>query len=303
MNKKTTTLLIAAIAVLAILYWVFALPSVGNPEIATDAASIERGAYMYQAGGCGACHQDEGAEGPSGGMLLESPFGGTFTVPNITSDVETGIGGWTGRDFMLALKHGRKSNGGFYWPAFPYRTYKDMTDQDALDLAAYVVTIPAISNEVPGHDLPGWQFSWMMAGWSIMADFLEGTPPAVADDPQLQRGAYLARALGHCGECHTPRNVFGIMKRGEEFAGVDMEAPEIDAAGLSSWSEEDFLALLQLGMTPSFDFVGGHMAKVIEHTNQLTEEDQLAYTAFFKRNVEGGATEGGSENSSENSAE
>jgi mono/diheme cytochrome c family protein len=297
MSKKTITLLIAAIAVLAVLYWAFALPSVGNPEIATDAASIERGAYLYEAGGCAACHQAEGAEGPSGGFQIASPMGGTFNVPNITSDVETGIGGWTGKDFLLALKHGRSPSGGFYWPAFPYRTYKNMTDQDVLDLAAYLVTIPAISNEVQGHDLPGWQFSWMMAGWNIMAGILEGTPPPVSDEPQVQRGAYLARALGHCGECHTPRNALGMMQLGNEFEGVDVmdfEAPDISPAGISSWSEEDFVGLLQLGMTANFDFVGGEMAKVVEHTSKLTEEDQQAYAAFFKRDVEGagaGSTE------------
>jgi mono/diheme cytochrome c family protein len=292
MNKKTKTLLVAAIVVLAVVYWVFALPSVGNPEIATDAASIERGAYIYQAGGCGACHQVEGAEGPSGGYDIKSPFGGTFHVPNITPDVETGIGGWTGKDFLLALKHGRKSSGGFFWPAFPYRTYKNMSDQEVLDVAAYLQSIPAISNQVAKHDLPAWQFSWMMAGWNIMADFLEGTPPAISDDPQVQRGAYLARALGHCSECHTPRNVFGMMQLGSEFAGVevtDFEAPEITPDALSSWSEDDFVGLLQLGMTANFDFVGGEMAAVIEHTKLLTEEDQLAYAAFFTRDPEQGA--------------
>lgn len=289
MSKKTTTLLIAGIVVLGLLYWAFGVPSVGNPEIATDAATIERGAYIYQAGGCGACHQVEGAEGPSGGYEIESPFGGTFHVPNITPDVETGIGGWTGKDFLLAVKHGRKPSGGFYWPAFPYRSYKDMSDDEVLDVAAYLQSLPAISNQVADHDLPGWQFSWMMAGWNIMADFLEGTPPAISDDPQVQRGAYLARSLGHCGECHTPRNALGMMQLGNEFAGVDMLAPGITPSDLSSWSEEDFVGLLQLGMTANFDFVGGEMADVVEHTKLLTEEDQLAYAAFFLREPEEGA--------------
>ncbi|MES2624098.1 MAG: cytochrome c [Pseudomonadota bacterium] len=300
MSKKNTTLLVAAVVVLGILYWAFGMPSVGNPEIATDAASIERGAYLYQAGGCGGCHELEGAEGPSGGYEIESPFGGTFHVPNITPDVETGIGGWSGKDFLLAIKHGRKPSGGFYWPAFPFRSYKDMSDQEVLDVAAYLQSIPAISNQVVEHDLPAWQFSWMMAGWNIMAGFLEGTPPAItSDDPQIQRGAYLARALGHCGECHTPRNVFGMMQLGNEYAGADMIAPEITPSKLSSWSQEDFVGLLQLGMTANFDFVGGEMEDVVKHTSQLTEEDQAAYAAFFTRDDPNSGAEGAAESSVE----
>ncbi len=136
-----------------------------------------------------------------------------------------------------------------------------------------------------------------------MANFLEGTPPAISDDPQIQRGAYLARALGHCGECHTPRNAFGMTQLGSEFAGVDVtdfEAPEITPSALSSWSQEDFVGLLQLGMTANFDFVGGEMEEVIKHTSQLTEEDQAAYAAFFTRDApdngsEGAAAESGDE--------
>jgi len=222
----------------------------------------------------------------SGGYEIESPFGGTFIAPNITPDEETGIGGWTGRDFLLALKHGRSPNGGFYWPAFPFRTYQNMSDEDVLDLAAYVMSLAAVSDQQPDHDLPGWQFSWMMAGWNIMADVLEGEAPAVGDDPQEQRGAYLARALGHCGECHTPRNALGMMQLGQEFAGAEGVAPDISREGLSIWTEEDFMGLLQLGMTASFDFVGGEMGDVIKHTSQLSEEDQQAYTAFFLRDTE-----------------
>jgi len=286
MTKKAAPLAIAAVITLGLLYWVFGLPSVGNPEIASDAASIERGAYIYNAGGCAACHQLDGAEGPTGGYEIESPYGGTFHVPNITPDKETGIGGWTGRDFLLAVKHGRSPGGGFYWPSFPYRSYKNMTDEDVLDLAAYLQSIPAIPSDVPDHDLLVWQLSWMMAGWNILADFMEGEPPAISDDPQVQRGAYLARALGHCGECHTPRNSLGMMQLANEFAGSDIVTAQINPEGLKGWIEVDFIGLLQLGMTASYDFVGGEMADVIEHTSLLTMEDQEAYTAFFLRDTE-----------------
>ncbi len=284
MNNKFLPLVVVLAILLAGLYWVFGLPMVGDPEIPASAEAIARGEYIYNAGGCAACHQNgEDLEGPVGGYVIEveNPFPNTFYTPNITPDVETGIGGWTGRDFILAMKHGRSPNGGFYWPSFPYRTYKNMTDEDVLDLAAYLMAQPAIASEVPDHVLPAWQFDFLMAGWNIMADFMEGEPPVISEDPQVQRGAYLARALGHCGECHTPRNALGMMILSQEFAGSEIVSKSINPEGLSSWTAFDFVGLLQLGMTASFDFVGGEMADVIEHTSMLSEEDQEAYAAFF----------------------
>jgi len=286
MNKKAIPLAVVAVIALGLLYWVFGPPAVGNPTLATDAESIARGAYAYNAAGCGSCHQPEGTTAPVGGYEIESPFGGTFHVPNITPDEETGIGGWTGKNFLAALKHGRSPGGGFYWPAFPYRSYKDMTDQDVLDIGAYLMSLEPVRAEVPAHELPAWQFSWMMAGWNILADFMEGTPPAIPEDPQVQRGAYLARVMGHCGECHTPRNSLGMMQLTREFEGSDIVTAQLTPAELAGWTEEDFMGLLQLGMTASFDFVGGEMAEVIKHTSALSLEDQEAYTAFFTREPE-----------------
>jgi mono/diheme cytochrome c family protein len=283
MNKKAMRLAVVAVVVLSLLYWALRLPSVGNPSIANDSQSIARGAYLYNAAGCGSCHQKDGAAGPTGGHELESPFGGSFFAPNITPDAATGIGGWNGRDLLLAVKHGRSRGGGFYWPAFPYRSYRNMTDQDVLDVGAYLMSLPAIRSDVPDHDLPAWQFSWMMAGWNIMANFLEGTPPAITDDPQIKRGAYLARALGHCGECHTPRNSLGMVKNAQEFKGSEIVKAEITPEGLADWTADDIMGLLEIGMTPSSDFVGGEMAKVVEHTSKLSKEDREAYTAFILR--------------------
>ncbi len=206
MNKKFVSLLLSLIVVVAGLYWFFGIPRVGNPEIPTSAEAIASGEYLYNAAGCAACHQVDGAEGPIGGYEIESPFGGSFSTPNITPDEETGIGGWTGRDFLLALKHGRSPGGGFYWPSFPWRSYQGMSDEEVLNIAAYMITLPPINSESPEHDLPIWQYSWMTPGWNILADLMEGQPPVVGNDPQVQRGAHLARHFSHCGECHTPRN-------------------------------------------------------------------------------------------------
>lgn len=289
MSKK---LLIGGIVVLGIAYAVFRKPSVADAEISTDPAAIARGEYIFNAGGCGACHQPEGAEALVGGYEIPNLFGGNFYSPNITPDPETGVGGWTGKDFLLALKHGRKPSGGFYWPAFPYRSYKDMTDADVLDVAAYIMSLAPVAAEEREHDLPVWQLSIGMAGWNIIAPMLEGSEPAVgSDDPQVQRGAYLARALGHCSECHTPRNALGMIQRGQEFAGVEDVAPQINAEGLGEYDQETFAYFLESGETAAFDYVGGEMADVIDHTKLLTAEDRAAYAAFFLRDGGGGSDE------------
>lgn len=280
MNNKLMPLAIVLLVVLGGLYWVFGLPRVAEVEIPSSPEAIARGAYLFNAGGCLSCHQLEEEEGPTGGFEIESDFG-TFYSPNITTDVETGIGDWTGKDFILAVKHGRSPGGGFYYPAFPYRSYAGMSDDEILDMAAYIMAQPAIASDEKEHDLPPWLFSWMMAGWNLMADFMEGEAPAVVGDSQIQRGAYLARNFSHCGECHTPRNAFGILQMPNEFAGSVIVTADITPEGLAGWAQGDMEYFLESGMTASFDFVGGEMMEVIDHTSQLTPEDRSALAAFL----------------------
>jgi mono/diheme cytochrome c family protein len=291
MSKTKISLIVVAVILIGVLFWLFAPPSVGNPEIATDAESIARGAYAYNAGGCGSCHDPDKTGAATGGYDIPHDvtiagihLTGTFYAPNITPDPETGIGGWTGRDFLRALKHGRSPGGSFYWPAFPYRSYKGMTDQDVLDIAAYLMAQPPVVKENTPHDLPWYQLRLGMAGWMKLAPGMEGTPPPVGDDPQVQRGAYLARAMGHCGECHSPRNSLGMMQHDREYAGNGDIAPNIDDEGVSIYTHDDFVALLELGLKPDYDAVGGEMESVIDHTSKLSPEDREAYAAFFLRN-------------------
>lgn len=266
-------------------YWLFAPPRLGEFPIPAGPEAIARGEYLSWAGGCISCHANPDDEQTlSGGLALESDYG-TFYVPNITPDPATGVGNWTGKDFVSALKHGRNPQGGFYFPAFPYRSYAGMSEADVLDLAAYLMSLPPVSRRAPDHDLDDLQ-GWMMAGWNRLADLLD-PQPVPPGDPQLARGAYLARSLGHCGQCHTPRNGLGVPDPAREFAGAvlgDSEANPIDAAALEGWSEEDFAFFLFLGIKPDGEFVGGEMESVVEHnTSKLTEEDRKALAAFFVR--------------------
>jgi len=283
--------------VLAIAYFLFTPPSVdNNAVISSGDDAITRGAYLVNAGGCVSCHlavEGDGSTNPailSGGHALVTDFG-TFYVPNITPDVDTGIGDWRAQDFLRALKHGRSPEGSFYFPAFPYRSYADLNAEDVLDIGAYLLSLDPVNNAVPEHETPWWLSRFALVGWNLLADLTGGREPELITVQEesllMQRGAYLARNLGHCGECHTPRNGLGISQLTREFAGAQIgeDAIEaIDSEALEEWDRNSFDLFLLLGMKPDADFVGGDMSDVIEHnTSRLTDADRLALAAFFTR--------------------
>lgn len=269
-------------------YWLFAMPAVEARALPQSADSIARGEYLVTAGGCLSCHRGQSSEDDmtlSGGLALPTDFG-TFYAPNITPDPETGIGDWSGEDFLLALKHGRSPDGSFYYPAFPYRSYAGLTDRDVLAMGAYLMSLEPVVNSVPEAQTPAWLTRWAMAGWNLLADLSQPQFPDF-DDEQIARGAYLARNLGHCGECHTPRNDLGIPDLSREFAGAtlgDEVIEAIDAEALADWTFNNFDLFLVLGMKPNGEFVGGDMNEVIEYnTSKLTDADRDAMAAFFTR--------------------
>lgn len=286
MSRNVMALLLASAAILTVWLFAPALIPASVPEFsyAEDEQTLQRGRYLVNAGGCISCHEGE-AGGLSGGMAIESPFG-VFYASNITPDTTTGTGNWSATDYVRAIKHGRSPQGSFYYPAFPYLSYAAVTDEDALAIASWLNSQPAIANEVPNHDIPGWIGRWQLAPWNTLVN-LTMPEPTIYDDAQIERGAYLSRNLGHCGECHTPRNALGISDYANEFAGGEMpdgHVPAIDAAALSGWSEDDMALFLFLGLLPDGEYVGGKMEPVIEHnTGQLTDEDRQAMAAFFKR--------------------
>jgi len=286
---------VAAFAVFA--YFLLATPSVDDTAaISSSEDAIARGAYLVNAGGCVSCHltvNDDGSTDStvlSGGHALVTDFG-TFYAPNITPDVDTGIGNWRAQDFLRALQHGRAPEGSFYFPAFPYRSYAGLNDQDVLDIGAYLLSLDPVNNAVPEHETPWWLSRFALVGWNLLADLSGGKEPELISEQEdsllIERGAYLARNLGHCGECHTPRNGLGISQLAREFSGAQIGEDKIEAidrAALEDWDRSSFDLFLLLGMKPDSDFVGGDMSDVIEHnTSRLTDADRLALAAFFTR--------------------
>ncbi len=287
--KSTLKIITVAVFLLALLAVVllFLPPTVsGDVQLSESPEAIARGSYLVIAGGCISCHRDEDHPGSfAGGLALETEFG-TFYASNITPDNETGIGNWQAKDFLLALQHGRSPNNSFYFPAFPYRSYAGLTDQDVMDIASYLMSLEPVSKAVAVAETPVWLNRWAIAGWNLLADFAE-TKHETFNDELISRGAYLARNLAHCGECHTPRYSFGIPDKSREYAGAELgdETIEaIDAAAVEAWTADNFALFLLIGLKPDGEFAGGDMNDVIEHnTSKITAEDREALAAFFTR--------------------
>ena len=284
--NKLVWALIAAVAALAAVI-LFIPPSISEDlEFSDDAETLARGEYLVTAGGCMSCHRGiKNEEAFSGGLGLASDFG-TFYVPNITPDMETGIGGWSAGEFARAMKHGRSPSGGFYFPSFPYRSYAGLKDEDMLAMGSWLMSLAPVRFEAPPHETPWWLVRPAMAGWNLLAGLYE--PPAEDFGNELvERGAYLARNLGHCGECHTPRSRLGIPIGSREFAGAELgedTVEAIDAEALDEWTFDNFDLFLLIGLKPDGEFVGGDMNEVIEYnTSRLTDGDRDALAAFFTR--------------------
>lgn len=264
------------------------LPDDALAGIAGDAA---RGEQVFWAGGCASCHMAEGAREAemlrlSGGQRFPSPFG-NFTAPNISPDPDHGIGGWAALDLANAMLRGVSPKGAHLYPAFPYPSYQRASLQDVADLHAYLMTLPPDPTPSQPHQL-GFPFNirLTLGGWKLL--FLNRDWVVAGDlSPEETRGRYLVEALGHCGECHTPRNALGGSDRSRWLAGAPNPSgrgtiPNITPAGLT-WSEAEISTYLATGFTPDYDSAGGHMALVVTNMAHLPESDRAAIAAYLKR--------------------
>jgi mono/diheme cytochrome c family protein len=261
---------------------------------------LKNGRTMFFAGGCASCHAAPATavcDNPkikdkmvlSGGRCLKTPFG-TFYVPNISPDKESGIGGWTNAQFIKAMREGVSPDGEHYYPVFPYTSYQRMGEQDLLDLKAFLDKLPAVKSQVPDHELGlPFRLRQTLAVWKWM--FLDGKAfkPDPGKSAKLNRGAYLVEGPGHCGECHSPRNLLGGVVADKKYSGgPDPEGkgvvPNITPhkSGIADWSESDIITALETGLMPSFDSFGGTMVKVQENMAELSAEDRAAIAAYIK---------------------
>lgn len=288
-------MVLIALAGCAVFWWLTGPETIPASELAAYAPNVANGTTIFNAGGCSSCHATPAQPDRlrlGGGLPIPSPFG-TFYVPNISSDPDDGIGRWTEAQFVTALLKGTSPEGSHYFPAFPYTSYQHMKLEDARDLFAYLKTLSAVSGKAPAHGVPfPFNIRRNLGIWKLL--FMDGkilaSKPFVPDAARpapWNRGGYLVNALGHCAECHSPRNLLGGIISAQRFAGgPDPEGegsvPNITQKGLANWSEKDIAYLLETGQTPDGDTVGGSMARVIRNTSQLSAADRAAMATYLK---------------------
>lgn len=292
MFRKLVMLLVAIAIIAAPVAWVVTTPStIAANALPAYTPNVANGKTIFHAGGCSSCHVSQGQDDLTrlgGGLGLKSPFG-TFYVPNISPDANDGIGRWSEAEFATALLKGTSPRGSHYFPSFPYASYQRMTLNDTRDLFAFMKTLPAVQGKVRDHDVPfPYNIRRMVGGWKFLYADGRTFQPDPSRSAQWNRGAYLVNALGHCAECHSPRNALGGIIATHRFAGgPDPEGgdgfiPNITQKALGDWSEKDFADFLESGQTPSFDSVSGSMGLVIKNTSQLPAADREAMAAYLK---------------------
>ncbi|HET8898921.1 MAG TPA: cytochrome c [Rhodanobacteraceae bacterium] len=276
-----------------LLMLVFVLPMAAAQSLptpaSTRAADVVQGEYLARIGDCVACHTARGGKPLAGGRAIATPFGSIY-APNITPDVETGIGSWQRQDFRHAMHNGIGRGGNLLYPAFPFPSFTRVSDADVDAIYAWLRTVPAVHNENTAPDLR-WPYSLrpLLMVWRG----LYFQPGVYRPDPsrgaQWNRGAYLVEGLGHCNGCHTPRNGLGAIQASQALAGAMMPvenwyAPDLrpGAGGsLDGWSVADIAGFLQSGVSRHGNAFGP-MAEVVQRSLQyLSDADAHAIGVYL----------------------
>jgi mono/diheme cytochrome c family protein len=257
---------------------------------------IEHGRYMATAGDCAACHTAKGGQAFVGGGALQTPFG-TLLAPNITSDVETGIGGWSDDEFVNAVQNGIGHGGIHLYPAMPYTYYTKMTREDVIAIRAYLETLQPVRNLVQANQLP-FPFNQReaMVGWNELYFRPGEFKPDPGKSAEWNRGAYLVEGAEHCGLCHTPKNAMGGDENSQTMRGSVLQnwnAPNITGnrrVGIGDWTVDDIALYLKTGRN-RYDIASGPMADAITHsTSHLTDADLRAIAVYLKDLSAGGGS-------------
>jgi mono/diheme cytochrome c family protein len=270
--------------------WFLARPApLAEAAVAGLTGDTKKGEAVFWAAGCASCHMAAEAKGADqlvlpGGQRFPSDFG-TFVAPNISQDPTHGIGGWSLLDLANALKRGVSPEGEHYFPALPYASYAKMEMQDVADLHAFLQTLPADATPSEPHELAFpfsrreavgvWKLLYLNEDWALPGSLT----------PTAERGRYIAEALAHCGECHTPRTLLGGMDKAHWLQGAPNPSGEGRIPGITpailQWTAPDIVQYLTTGFTPEFDSVGGHMAHVVENMARLPDEDRQAVARYL----------------------
>jgi mono/diheme cytochrome c family protein len=261
----------------------------GAPAKLAQASIIERGEYLAKAADCMVCHTTPGGKEYAGGLGFKLPFGTLYST-NITPDKDTGIGNYSDQNFLNAMHRGVRRDGARLYPAMPYTSYTYISDDDALAIKAYLFNLPAVHATAPENTL-SFPFNqrWAMMVWSALFNPDTRFEPDSSKSPEWNRGAYLAEALAHCGECHTPRNLAFALNNRRKFGGAvtagwrAFNISSDKATGVGAWRDDDLIAYLSTGHAAGHGTASGPMGEAVDHSfSQFAAEDIGAMVAYLR---------------------
>jgi mono/diheme cytochrome c family protein len=264
----------------------------GVPPTLAGADLITRGEYLTRAADCAACHTAPGGKPFSGGLPFKLPMIGMLYSTNITPDPETGIGAWSDDEFVRTLHDGIGQDGQHLYPAFPYTSYTLMTRDDALAIKAYLFSLKPIKYSPPPNDI-SFPFNqrYLMWFWNVLYKPEHRFQPNTAQPAEWNRGAYLVEALGHCGDCHTPRNILFGLKSHQKFAGEVVQGwkaynitPD-PQWGIGAWSEAQLQNYLSHGHADGRGAAGGPMAEVVDNGLRFLNDDDIRAMSAYLTSV------------------
>ena len=244
----------------------------GAPADLANADVVKRGEYLARAADCRACHTVSRDRLYAGGLPILLPFG-TLNSTNITPDKETGIGNYSDQDFLNAVQRGIRPDGTRLYPAMPFPSYTRMTDADALAIKAYLFSLPAVrAQNLPSTFGFPYNQRWLMGVWSAFFNENSRFRPVPTQSTEWNRGAYLAEALAHCGECHTPRNLALALDNRNKFAGAltagwyAFNISSDNGSGIGAWNDDEVRNYLSTGHAAGRGTAAGPMGEAVDQS-------------------------------------
>jgi mono/diheme cytochrome c family protein len=256
-----------------------------------SATLLERGAYLTRAADCVDCHTARGGLPFAGGRAFALPFG-TLHSTNITPDLDTGIGRYSDRNFLDAIHKGIGFGNNRLYPAMPYASYTYMSDADALAIKAYLFSLQPVHAPAPANTL-SFPFNQraLMGVWALLFNSDKRYEPNVDRSAAWNRGAYLVEAMGHCGECHTPRNWLFALDNRKKFAGAIQDgwrAYNITSdprGGVGAWGDADLAHYLAIGHADGRGTAAGPMGEAVDASLSYLAPDDITAIVVYLRTI------------------
>lgn len=281
---------------------------VGAEKVEATPARLVRGGYLVnQVAACGGCHttrehgnianEPERTDAFLGGgntFVAEGMSEGIW-IPNITPDVETGIGAWSDDELMRSIRDGVARDGHFLLPFMPFGAYQHLSDEDLRAIVAYLRTVPAYKQPKPRPEnklglLPRLLFTKI--GVQMHAPAHDVPPPE--DDP-VKKGEYLT-TIAACAECHSLTKK-GPRKREDPQYLAGSEAPMTDPGfgkvwarnltpdketGIGKYFPEQIKQSIRSGVRLDGKRMAPPMSIMIPHYSGIAEDDLDAIVAYLK---------------------